>query len=88
MSELKVGTSAPGYFSGVPCDRTDCRFEENGPSHTTLLGWKKVYNHEGLRVDEGDPNTTSQEYYCLTCNKRWVRRSCRDGVSWCGALKS
>lgn len=84
MSEdsLKIGTAAPGYFTGVPCERIDCRFEENGPTTTTLLGWKKVYDKSGMRVDGGDPNWETTPFYCLTCDRRWKRSRRGTEVQW------
>ena len=68
-------------FDGLPCERSDCSLEE-GPTTKTLMGWRPAYNRSGERTDSGDPNWTATSYYCMKCDKVFMRRSRGAEVEW------
>lgn len=56
------------------CDRKpDCRFMATG-SRSTLLGWAPTIDRNG-NVSGKDPNTTTTDYACMTCGKRFTKAS-------------
>ena len=56
----------------VLCEREDCRLVY-GHSTTTCMGWETVYDKYGNVVSPPDPNTTTTEVGCRTCNKSWTK---------------
>ena len=55
------------------CSRNDCRVRM-GRQATTLIGWFQEYDKFGNALGR-DPNTTTSEYSCATCGKKWSIRS-------------
>ena len=58
------------------CQRQDCQISYGGSS-TTLMGFMPTYDKRGKPIGR-DPNTTTSDYQCSTCGKRWQVKS-RDG---------
>ena len=54
----------------VDCESESCRIQVLGQM-TTLLGWTPVYDKYG-KSHGSDPNKTTTQYKCLTCNKEWT----------------
>ena len=55
------------------CSREDCKIVI-GRQAMTLIGWFPTYDKNG-NVQGKDPNTTTSEYSCSTCGKKWRVRS-------------
>lgn len=68
-------------FKGLPCDRQDCRLS-GGATTTTLVHWEPVYNRQGERLDDGDPNTTFGAVRCSTCGRSCSYSTCRGVTTW------
>ena len=57
------------------CDRLDdCRITSGG-AVSTLLHWEPVYDGHGKQTNQ-NPNTTSWNEHCSTCNRMWSMNRC------------
>ncbi len=54
------------------CDRDDCRVIGGNASVSTCMAWTPVYDKQGNRIDDGDPNTSTTTYDCATCGAHWT----------------
>ena len=52
-----------------PCD-DDCRFDM-GHSTRTLIGYKPLYDKEGVNLNP-DRNITTTKVYCTVCKKMYI----------------
>ncbi len=68
-------------FAELPCERKDCRFAP-GASTTTCMGWQPVYDRNGNRMDDGDPNITTTSFRCLTCKREFSCRTQYNKQTW------
>lgn len=68
-------------FPGLPCDRQDCRIS-GGTTRSTLIHWEPIYNRQGERLDDGDPNTTFGEVRCFTCGRSYSYSTRRGVTRW------
>jgi hypothetical protein len=53
------------------CPREDCRIYGGNSGVSTCMGWTPVYDKQGKRIDNGDPNSFTTSYSCTTCKKHW-----------------
>jgi len=67
-------------FEGLPCDRKDCRLNEEY-STNTCMGWTPEYDKNGKLLNS-DPNWHSTVYNCSSCNKRFVKSKHHEEVEW------
>lgn len=56
------------------CSKSDCLFQQVGPSMTTAMYYAPVYDKYGNNLNP-DGNTTSGSVKCITCDKSWSYHS-------------
>jgi hypothetical protein len=56
------------------CPKSDCLFQEVGPSMTTSMYYAPIYDKHGNNVNP-DGNITSGTIKCITCNQEWMYSS-------------
>lgn len=57
------------------CASIDCAIHQIGGGVRTSLGWVKVYDKLGNRIDKGDPNITTSKWRCEVCGLEWKART-------------